>query len=158
MKLSTEKESRNLPQWQTKRHLDSGLDSGWDEGRTSGPAFNNPDGSSPSPTEYNAVVRHYFKTIQEEDDDLIDSNIDVLRFGISRTYRKSSELMAGSAGLPKDQVETMNRWRKIERSKGKMPQFDMADHYADAKQLITLTWRYSIRFIRRMTGHPFGAG
>jgi hypothetical protein len=39
-----------------------------DEGRTSGPAFNNPDGSSPSPTKYNAVVCHYFKTIQEEDD------------------------------------------------------------------------------------------
>jgi hypothetical protein len=51
--------------------------------------------------------------------------------------------MARSAGLPKDQVETMNIWRKIERSKGKMPEFDMADHYADAKQLITLTWRYS---------------
>jgi hypothetical protein len=51
--------------------------------------------------------------------------------------------MARSAGLPKDQVKTMNRWRKIERLKGKMPQLDMADHYEDAKQLITLMWRYS---------------
>jgi hypothetical protein len=123
--------------------LEKLLDLCKDKGRTSGPAFNNPDGSSPSPTEYNSVVYQYFKSIQEEDDGLIDSNIDVIQFGISRTYRKLSESMARSAGLPKDQVETMNRWRKIERSKGKMPEFDMADHYADAQHLITLTWRYS---------------
>ncbi|KAL3788389.1 hypothetical protein ACHAWO_011011, partial [Cyclotella atomus] len=114
-----------------------------DEGRSNGYAFNNPDGSCESPTEYNAVVRQYFTSVRDEDEGLIDVDADVIRFGVSRTYRKSSESRARAAGIPKDQVETMNWWRKIERAKGKMPQFDMADHYADAKQLSTLTWRYS---------------
>jgi hypothetical protein len=171
-KLMTEKEARNLPQvcvcllgkfkgetgeryhsiivanestsgLSPRFWLEKLMEVCHDEGITSGYAFNNSDGSRPSPTEYNAIVRQYFQAIQEEEDDLIDPNIDVIRFGISRTYRKSAESMARAAGIPKDQVETMNRWRKIERAKGKMPQFDMADHYADAKQLGTLTWRYS---------------
>lgn len=171
-KLMTEKEARNLPQvcvcllgkfkgetgeryhsiivanestsgLRPRFWLEKLMEVCHDEGRTSGYAFNNSDGSRPSPTEYNATVRQYFQAIQEEEDDLLDPNIDVVRFGISRTYRKSAESMARAAGIPKDQVETMNRWRKIERAKGKMPQFDMADHYADAKQLGTLTWRYS---------------
>lgn len=109
----------------------------------SGYAFNNPDGSPASPTEYNALVRHYFTLMIEEDEDLLDPNTEVVRYGVSRTYRKSSESKARASGIPKDQVETMNRWRRIEKAKGKMPKFDMADHYADAKQLSTLTWRYS---------------
>jgi hypothetical protein len=114
-----------------------------DEGRMSGYAFNNPDGSLASPTEYNALVRHYFTLMIEEDEDLLDPNTEVVRYGVSRTYRKSSESKARASGIPKDQVETMNRWRRIEKAKGKMPKFDMADHYSDAKQLSTLTWRYS---------------
>lgn len=171
-KLLTEKEARNLPQvcicllgkfkgetgeryhsiivanesssgLRPRFWLERLLEVCSDEGRLSGYAFNNANGSRPSPTEYNANIRQYFKAIQEEEEGLVDPNIDTIRFGISRTYRKSSESMARAAGIPKDQVETMNRWRKIERAKGKMPQFDMADHYADAKQLSTLTWRYS---------------
>ncbi|KAL3782049.1 hypothetical protein ACHAWO_000288 [Cyclotella atomus] len=103
---------------------------------------------------YNCGKRVYFgaKTslldqeaapVRDKDEGVIDADIDVIRFGIRRTYHKSSESRARAAGIPKDQVETMNRWQRIERSKGKMPQFDMADHYADAKQLSTLTWRYS---------------
>jgi hypothetical protein len=106
-KLLTEKEARNLPQLcicllgkfkgeTSERYhsiivanetssglrprfwLEKLLEVCKDEGRTSGPAFNNPDGSPPSPMEYNAVVRQYFKVIQEEDDNLIDSNVDVI--------------------------------------------------------------------------------
>jgi hypothetical protein len=114
------------------------------EGRTHGSAFNEADGAPPSPTEYNAMVRHYFKALQEEPESLMgDKKEELIRYGISRTYRKTSETRARRAGMVKDDVETVNRWRKVERAKGKMPRFDMAEHYSDASQLGTLTWRYS---------------
>eukprot|EP00804_Cyclotella_cryptica_P009196 CCRYP_003235-RA/>CCRYP_003235-RA protein AED:0.41 eAED:0.41 QI:0/0/0/1/0/0/2/0/290 len=88
-------------------------------------------------------VRHYIQIIQEEDENLFDTKSDITRYGISRTFRKTSETRARRAGIPKDQVEMVNRWRKVERARGRKPNFDMADHYSDASQLGTLTWRYS---------------
>jgi hypothetical protein len=114
------------------------------EGKTNGGAFNNADNSPPSPTEYNMAVRHYFQGIMEEPDSVMpDNDEEILRYGISRTYRKTSETRARRAGILKDDIDTVNRWRKVERAKGKMLQFSMADHYSDASQLGTLTWRYS---------------
>jgi hypothetical protein len=109
------------------------------EGRSNGSAFNEPDGSLPSPTEYNAMARHYLKVLHDERDSLLgDKKDDMIRYGISRSYWKTSETRARRAGMAKDDVETVNRWRKVERAKGKMPQFDMAEHYSDARQLGTL--------------------
>ena len=88
-------------------------------------------------------MRHYIQIIQEEDENLFDAKSELVRYGISRTFRKTSETRARRAGIPKDQVEMVNRWRKIERAGGRKPNFDMADHYSDASQLGTLTWRYS---------------
>jgi hypothetical protein len=105
--------------------------------------FNNADGSRPSSTEYNALVRHYFGLVQAEDESGMDLETPLIRFGISRTYRKTSETRARAAGIPKEQVETVNRWKKIERAQGRRPQFAMVDHYADAKGLGPLTWRYA---------------
>jgi hypothetical protein len=113
------------------------------EGRTSGPAFRAKGEKSISPTEYNAAVRHYVGIIQSEPEGLISKGEELIRFGISRTYRKTSETRALRAGIPKGDVETVNRWHKVEKAKGKMPQFAMVDHYANAEQLKTLTWRYS---------------
>ncbi|KAL3800126.1 hypothetical protein HJC23_001047 [Cyclotella cryptica] len=66
-----------------------------EEGRTSGYAFYDSNGQPPSPTEYNALVRHYIQIIKEEDETLFDTKSDVTRYGISRTFRKTSELEPG---------------------------------------------------------------
>ena len=113
------------------------------ENRHSGYAFNEPDGSPPSSSEYNALMRHYLALVIEEGQSYFDTEAEMTRFGISRTYRKTSETRARRAGIPKDQVEVVNRWRTIERAKGKRPNLAMADHYANARELGTLTWRYS---------------
>ena len=34
-------------------------------------------------------------------------------------------------------------WRKIEQAKGMRPRFNMVDHYAHARDLMHVTWRYS---------------
>ena len=113
------------------------------EGRTSGSVFNESDGSAPISAEYNALVRQYVGTMMESGDYDLDPNTSLIRYGISRTFRKTSETRARRAGIPREQVETVNRWKKIERAQGKRPQFAMVDHYANARELSTLTWKYS---------------
>ena len=113
------------------------------EGRASGYAFNEPDGSSPPSGEYNALVRHYLSLVADEGVAGFDAEFDVMRYGISRTFRKTSETRARRAGIPKEQVEVVNRWKTIERAKGRRPNLAMVDHYANARELGTLTWRYS---------------
>ena len=113
------------------------------EGRTSGSAFNESDGSPPISAEYNAIVRQYIQTMADAGEHGLDSDLDLIRYGISRTFRKSSETRARRAGIPKEQVETVNRWKKVERAQGRRPQFAMVDHYANARELSTLTWKYS---------------
>ena len=46
-------------------------------------------------------------------------------------------------GVPKEHVETVNRWKQVERAKGRRAQFAMVDHYANARELSTLTWKYA---------------
>eukprot|EP00956_Cyclotella_meneghiniana_P031348 scaffold82082_cov70-Cyclotella_meneghiniana.AAC.2 len=75
--------------------------------------------------EYNALVRQYVGTMMESGDYDLDPN----------TTRR--------AGIPPKQVEAVNRRKKFERAQGKRPQFAMVDHYANARELSTLTWRYS---------------
>ena len=113
------------------------------EQRVSGGAFNEPDGSPPPSGEYNALVRHYLTLVSEEGVAGFDTDFDVMRYGISRTFRKTSETRARRAGIPKEQVEVVNRWKTIERAKGRRPNLAMVDHYANARELGTLTWRYS---------------
>ena len=113
------------------------------EQRASGCAFNEPDGSAPPSGEYNALVRHYLTVVADEGVAGFDADFDVMRYGISRTFRKTSETRARRARIPKEQVEVVNRWKTIERAKGRRPNLAMVDHYANAKELGTLTWRYS---------------
>lgn len=114
-----------------------------EESRSSGYAFNNADGSPPSPTDYNAGVRHYLKQIQDLHPELLDPNEDLIRYGIARTYRKASENRARRAGIPKEHVEAMCRWQTIEKAKGKQPRFQMVDHYSSADQMGVLMWKYN---------------
>ena len=113
------------------------------EGRKSGSAFNEANGSPPIAAEYNAIVRQYVGLMAEAGEHGLDPDANLVRYGISRTFRKSSETRARRAGIPKEQVETVNRWKKIERAQGKRPNFAMVDHYANARELSTLTWKYS---------------
>ena len=131
----------------------SGLETRWwveklidvceSEGRTSGPAFETDFGPVFDASEGNALVRQYLREIQLNSPDLFEMSEDLSRFGVSRTYRKSSESRARRAGIKKEDCQVMNRWKTIEQSKGKRPRQAMVDHYSDARALASLTWRYS---------------
>lgn len=113
------------------------------EGRQSGFAFGSLDGSHPTGSEYNALVRQYLAKIQETAPELFSPQEDLSRYGISRTYRKSAESRARRAGMKEEEVKVMNRWQTTEQAKGKHPRRAMIDHYADARALVSITWKYS---------------
>jgi hypothetical protein len=113
------------------------------EGQTTGYAFFNPDGTPPNSYEYNALVREYLKRIQMQSPELFSITEDLSRYGISRTYRKSAESRTRKAGIKEEDVKVMNRWRVTEQAKGKRPRRAMVDHYADARALVSVTWRCS---------------
>ena len=58
-------------------------------------------------------------------------------------YRKSAETRARKAGIKDSNVEIINRWQSTEAAKGKRPRRAMIDHYLDARDLASITWRYS---------------
>ncbi len=114
------------------------------EGRVDGPAFGYRDGSVMSLRELDGLLHYFLEKIQQEDESLIAAVDDVCEnYGFFRSFRKTAEGRARAANLESDVQNAMNRWRKIESARGRMPRFSMVDHYSDARDLMSVTWRYS---------------
>jgi hypothetical protein len=80
----------------------------------------------------------------QEDSNLIKKTDDIqTNYGLSCTFRRTAEGQAQAANIDSDVQNAMNRWRKIEQAKGRCPRFNMVDHYAHARDLMHITWRYS---------------
>ena len=129
----------------------SGLDVRWwvekllevcqEEGRTSGPAFDEPDGSPPNSSEYNAIFRQYLCLMQVHHPKLFGPDEDVTRYGTSRTLRKAATGRFSQAGLSETLIDAMCRWNTVEKAQGRRPKHNMRNHYTDARALAPLTWR-----------------
>ena len=48
-----------------------------------------------------------------------------------RSFRRGAEVTALNQGVEPKVVEFVHRWSKFEQSKGRVPGFNMLDHYAD---------------------------
>ena len=115
-----------------------------EENCTTGPVFGYEDRPVALMREYDEVLQSFLSVIQQEDNDLIAATDDVQAlYGLSRTFRRTAEGRARAANLESHVQNAMNRWRKIEQAKGKCPRFNMVDHYAHARDLMHVTWRYS---------------
>ena len=115
-----------------------------EEGHSHGPAFGNADGSLCYLSDYDAVLHDQLRTVQQQPDSCLDKDDDIeANYSFFRTFRKSAEDRARAAHLDSNIQNAMNRWKKIERAKGKRPRFDMIDHYSSARALMPVTWRYS---------------
>ena len=114
------------------------------EGRREGPAFGHRDNSVMSLRELDGMLHHFLEKIQKEDNTLIAPHDNMIEnYGFFRTFRKTAEGRARAANLESDVQNAMNRWRKIERVRGRMPRFSMVEHYSNARDLMSVTWRYS---------------
>jgi hypothetical protein len=115
-----------------------------EEGCLLGPAFGHKDGSVALMREYDAILHHFLEMIQKENPNLIADSDDIqANYGFSRTFRRTAEGRARAANLDSGVQNAMNRWKKIEQAKGMRPRFNMVDHYAHARDLMEVTWRYS---------------
>lgn len=128
---------------QTRYWLEKALDVCARSGRSHGPVFADSTGKLVPSGDYNALLRKYFTTIQQETD-LISAEIDVTsHYSTNRTMRKTAVTRAARAILSKDLQEDMNRWRKVEKSKNKQLRVNMRQLYSEAVLMMPVTWLYS---------------
>ena len=64
-------------------------------------------------------------------------------FSINRSFRRGSSTHAQNSKVPIPVIETMNRWKKFERAKGRKANLAMIETYADIEQLIPTMIQYS---------------
>jgi hypothetical protein len=109
-----------------------------------GPIMRNRDGTRLKGSEMGRTVLPRLKMIQFDRPDLIGPGIDVdEEFGMGRSIRRGSNSQAINAGLRKEVIDRNNRWRKVERAKGRNPRLEMQEHYADARLIIGALVEYS---------------
>ena len=110
-------------------------------------AFVNRDGSKMKFSEMNEIVLERLEALQSAN--LRCNKLDLREhdireeFSINRSFRRGSSTHAQNARVPPEVVDAQNRWRKIERAKGKKPSLAMIETYADIEQLIPMLVRYS---------------
>jgi hypothetical protein len=61
---------------------------------------------------------------------------------LSDTFCRTAEGRAWAANLDTGIQNAMNRWKKIEQTKGMCSRFNMVDHNSHARDLMHVTWRY----------------
>ena len=94
----------------------------------------------------NDIILDKLEIIKTKDEmNQIDLNDYVIRedFSINRSFRRSSSTHAQNSKVPDSIIEAMNRWKKIERAKGRKANLAMIETYADIEQLIPTLVQYS---------------
>jgi hypothetical protein len=120
------------------------IEVGQEENCTTGPGFGHKDGSVTLMREYDEILQSFLTIIQQDDSNLIEKTDDIqTNYGLSHTFRRTAEGWARATNIDSNVQNAMNRWRKIEQAKGKCPRFNMVEHYAHARDLMHITWRYS---------------
>jgi hypothetical protein len=105
------------------------------EGRVRGPAFCAQDGKAEYSRTYEACFHEVLGEIQLSRPDLIPLNVDVPEdYGVGRSFRQGSDSEALARGISPSDVDAMNRWRSIEKAKGRRPAHaSMREYYADVR-------------------------
>ena len=64
-------------------------------------------------------------------------------FSINRSFCRGSSTTAQVLQIPTDIIELINRWKKVEKSKGKKPKFSMIETYSEIELMIPKLVQYS---------------
>ena len=110
--------------------------------------FVNQQGTKMSFGDMNDIVLDQLELVKELDakkDRLKLQEFEELReeFSINRSFRRGSSTHAQNRKIPVPVIDTQNRWRKVERAKGRRPKFSMIENYSDIEQLIPTMVQYS---------------
>ena len=81
---------------------------------------------------------------QEERPDLISKDSSVSEdYGIFRSFRRGATSEATNRGVEPEVIEANNRWRKVEKAKGKKVSLEMREHYADVRLILNELLKFS---------------
>ena len=116
------------------------------EGRhkEAGPAFCDQEGFVISSSTLNKELHQVLSNLQGSRPDLIARDITVTEaYNVYRSFRRGATTRAREAKVPKDIIDTNNRWSKVERKSGGLPRMSMAELYTEIKQALATKLRFS---------------
>lgn len=115
------------------------------EGRTHGPAFCDKAGGIARSFEYEAGFIERLLEVQTADPEAISPDVDINeQFGISRSFRRGATSVARTRGIDDKYVKLINRWRTVEKAKGRKPSLPMHEHYSDIVILVPEMVKFSL--------------
>ena len=118
------------------------------EGRVDGPAVCGPTGEVLSTAILNNFFHEALIAVYERNPGLFLAGTkrpDDLEanYNVFRSFRRGSDTRAIAQGVAKLDIEVVNRWKGVERSKGTRPNMTMEHHYADVNFLTESFLRYT---------------
>jgi hypothetical protein len=76
--------------------------------------------------------------------EVLGPSVDIeVSYSFGRSIRRGSTAQAQNVRLPREVIEANQRWRKVERAKGKTPGFGMMETYTDVRAALESLLRYS---------------
>jgi len=108
------------------------------ERKTQCPAFCDEEGYMLSSSDIEGVFHPYLKEMQEEDRyaELIPRGLTVEEnYLCFRSFRRGAEVTALNQKVEQTVIEFVHRWSKFEKSQGKVPGFNMLEHYAEGARM-----------------------
>ena len=64
-------------------------------------------------------------------------------YRLKRLLRRGSTSEATNNGVPREVIELNNRWRKVEKARGRKPSMSMALHYTEISMMLKTLYVYS---------------
>jgi hypothetical protein len=111
-----------------------------------GPLFRIQPGDSTPATvsRLDEFFHRYLRKLQEARPDILSPGTVVERvFSLRRSLRRGSTTHARNRAIPKDVIESNNRWRKQERAKNREASLSMLDTYTDVVAVLEMHLVYS---------------
>ncbi len=99
-----------------------------------GPAFCDLNGEILKPRVLESRILNLLLEVQSsdmnEDESIISKSLDVYeKFGIYRSFRRGATCMAADRNVSELSIALVNRWRKFENGRGRVPNMSMMEHY-----------------------------
>ena len=102
------------------------------------PAFCDKEGFMLLLSDIEAVFHPFLTDIQLEDrfPEVLPQGLRIEEhFLCYRSFHRGAEVTALNRGIVKKVIESVHRWSRFEKSKGRIPGFSMIDHYAEGALL-----------------------
>ena len=76
------------------------------------------------------MLKEVQDSLDNEDESIISKSLDVYeKFGIYRSFRRGATCMATDQNVSELSITLVNRWRKFENGRGRVPNMGMMEHY-----------------------------